>query len=416
MIGEKILQMLISLIVSLLTARYLGPSNYGLINYALSFTAFFASFCTLGINSLMVKEFVDRPEEEGEVLGTALLMRTVSSLLSVLTIICVVSMIDRGEPETILVVCLCSVGMVFQVFDAFRYWFQRHLRSKFTAIATLVAYIATAVYRIILVISGAEVTFFALATSVDYIVLAVFLVIFYKQNGGKRLRFSWKYGKQLLSRSKHFILASLMVSIYAQTDKLMLKQMLDVTQTGYYATATAINTMWCFVLAAVIDSLYPAIMEAHKSGNDQLFKKRNRQLYAIVFYLSVATAILFNLLAELIIYILYGADYLPAAMPLRIVSWYTAFSYLGVARNAWIVSKNQQKHLIKIYVAAAVGNVLLNWVLIPVWGASGAALASLLSQVLTGFLLPFFVKELRPNAHLVLEGILLKGVFEKKKT
>lgn len=416
MIGEKILQMLISLVVSLLTARYLGPSNYGLINYASSFTAFFASFCTLGINSLMVKEFVDRPEEEGEVLGTALLMRTVASLLSALTIICVVSMIDRDEPETILVVCLCSVGMVFQVFDAFRYWFQRHLLSKFTAIATLVAYIATAIYRIVLIVSGAEVTFFALATSVDYVVLAIFLVVFYKQNGGKRLHFSWKYGKQLLSRSKHFILAGLMVSIYAQTDKLMLKQMLDVTQTGYYATATAINTMWCFVLAAVIDSLYPAIMEAHKSGNEQLFEKRNRQLYAIVFYLSVAAAILLNLLAELIIYILYGVAYLPAATPLRIVSWYTAFSYLGTARNAWIVSKNRQKHLITIYVAAAVGNVALNWILIPVWGANGAALASLLSQVLTGFLLPFFVKELRPNARLVLEGILLKGVFEKKKT
>ena len=96
-IGEKMIQMLISLIVGLLTARYLGPSNYGLINYATSFTAFFAAFCNLGINSLLVKELVDRPEKEGEVLGTAIFLRGISSLLSAITIIAVVSIIDADE-------------------------------------------------------------------------------------------------------------------------------------------------------------------------------------------------------------------------------------------------------------------------------------------------------------------------------
>jgi Na+-driven multidrug efflux pump len=63
---------------------------------------------------------------------------------------------------------------------------------------------------------------------------------------------------------------------------------------------------------------------------------------------------------------------------------------------------------------AAMGNVLLNYFLIPVWGANGAALASLIAQILTGFVLPFFVKDLRENAILVLEGILLKNVIPKK--
>lgn len=414
MITQRILQMLISLVVSLLTARYLGPANYGLINYAASFTAFFASFCTLGINSLMVKEFVDHPEQEGQVLGTSLLLRTISSLLSALTIVAIVSIIDRDEPTTIVVTALCSAGMVFQVFDAYYYWFQRRLLSKFTAIATLIAYIATALYRILLMISGADVTLFALATAVDYIVLAIFLVVFYKHRQGQKLSFSWRYGKDLLSRSKHFILAGLMVAIYAQTDKLMLKQMLDVTQTGFYSTATTINTMWCFVLAALIDSLYPSIMEAHKAGDELLFEKKNRQLYAIVFYISIAAAVMFNIFAELVIWILYGSAFLPSAMPLRIVSWYTAFSYLGVARNAWIVSKNKQKYLTPLYFAAAVVNVGLNLLLIPLWGASGAALASLASQILTGFVLPFFIKDLRPNAKLMLEAILLKNVFPSK--
>lgn len=410
MIGEKIIQMLLSLVVGLMTARYLGPSNYGLINYATSFTAFFAAFCNLGINSLLVKELVDRPEKEGEVLGTALVLRGISSLLSAITIMAVVSIIDADEPTTICVVALCSLGMLFQIVNCFNYWFQRHLISKYTAIATLIAYVATAAYRIVLMVTEQNVTLFALATSVDYIVLAVIQIYFYRRCQGQRLSFSWKYGKDLLSRSKHFILAGLMVSIYGQTDKLMLKQMLDVTETGFYSTATTVNTMWCFILAAIIDSVVPSIMEAYKAGNEELFKKKNKQLYAITFYVSMAAAVMFNIFAELVIYILYGKAYMPSAMPLRIVSWYTAFSYLGVARNAWIVSKNRQKHLIKIYVAAAAANVVLNVLLIPVWGASGAAVASLISQILTGLIMPFFIKDLRENAILMTEAVFLRGI------
>ena len=62
MITGKIIEMVIGLLVSLITARYLGPSNYGLISYGIAFTAFFAPVCTLGINSIIVKEFVDNPE------------------------------------------------------------------------------------------------------------------------------------------------------------------------------------------------------------------------------------------------------------------------------------------------------------------------------------------------------------------
>ena len=413
-IGEKIIQMLISLVVGLLTARYLGPSNYGLINYGASFTAFFSAFCTLGINSLLVKELVDNEEDEGKIIGTAIILRAVASALSAITIIATVCVIDRDEPTTIAVVSLCSLGLVFNVFEAFKYWFQRHLQSKFTVVAAFIAYLMTAVYRIFLLATGSSVVWFALATSVDYVCVAIFLFAFYKKNKGPKISFSWNYGKELLSRSKHFILAGLMVSIYGQTDKLMLKQMLSSEEVGFYSTATTVNGMWCFVLAAIIDSLYPAIMEAHKAGREEDFNRKNRQLYAIIFYVSIVVAALFNIFADLAISILYGNDYMPAAMPLRIISWYTAFSYLGVARNAWIVSKNLQKHLTKLYVVAALVNVGLNVFLIPVWGASGAALASLIAQILTGFALLFAIKDLRPNAILMWQAIILKGIKKEK--
>jgi len=68
LIGEKIAQALINLIVSILTTRFLGPANYVLINYGIAYTAFFMSLCTLGINSILVKEFTDKKYDEGTIL------------------------------------------------------------------------------------------------------------------------------------------------------------------------------------------------------------------------------------------------------------------------------------------------------------------------------------------------------------
>lgn len=410
LIGGKILQMLISFFVGLLTARYLGPSNYGIINYANAYIAFFTSLCTLGINSILVKELIDNPNKEGEILGSSILMRIASSFLSALTIISIVAVVDKDEPTTILVVALCSAGVIFHVFDIFHYWFQAQLKSKITSIASLCAYAVTAIYKIYLVVTGKPIEYFALSTSVDYICVALILYICYKKYNGQKLSFSWLTGKRLLSRSCHFILPGLMVAIYGQTDKMMLKQMIGDAEIGYYSTATAICSMWCFVLSAIIDSVYPSIMQANKNGDEKEFERINKMLYAIVFYVSAFVSVVFTVFAELIIMILYGEAYLPAVNPLRIVTWYTAFSYLGVARNAWIVGKNKQKYLIWIYVTAAVANVLLNCLFIPSLGASGAALASLAAQIITIMVAPFFIKPLRRNSILMLEAIFLKGL------
>lgn len=412
-IGGGVANKLLAFIVGIFSARFLGPSNMGLINYAAAYLSFFSALCNLGISSVIIKDFVDHPEEEGKSLGTALGLRAISSLLSGLMIIGVVSIVDRDEPLTIAVVALSCIGLVFQVFDAFNQWFQSKLKSKYVAVATVAAYIAVSAYKIVLLVLGKSVEWFALATSVDYIVIAAFLLIAYKKNNGPKLSFSFKKAKQLLALSSSFIISGLMVSIYASTDKLMLKQMLDEATVGHYGLAVSISTVWVFLLQAVIDSVYPSIIEAY--GRDRHdFDRKNRRLYAIVIYAALFISLMICIFAKPVVGILYGEEYLPAVTPLRIVVWYTAFSYLGVARNAWIVSENKQKYLKYLYISAAVINVVLNFVLIPWLGASGAALASLITQMSTTLLLPALIPALRPNAKLMLEALALKDIFNNK--
>ena len=415
LIGGRIAQMVISLVVGIVSARYLGPSNYGLIGYAAAYTSFFSALCTLGINSVIVKELVHNRDNEGQVLGTAIFLKAISSFLSAICIVGIVCVIDHGETETIVVVALSSLGAIFNVLETFNYWFQSKLQSKVTAIAVFMGYLIMAAYKLFLVITGQSVIFFALATSLDYISVGIILIICYKKYGGAKLGFSWSYGKTLLKTSVHFILPSLMVAIYGQTDKLMLKQMLNEAEIGYYTTAVTICSMWCFVLQAIIDSLYPTIMESYKKGNIEAFNQKNRVLYALVFYISVFVSMLICICAYFIVLILYGEAYLNAVNPLRVVTWYTAFSYLGVARNAWVVCEDKQKYLIWVYSSAAVANVILNFIFIPVFKASGAALASLIAQVITTMVVPFFIKDLRPNAKLMLEAMLLKNILPKRK-
>ena len=336
----------------------------------------------MGLNSIIVKELIDNPDEQGTTIGSAIVLRFLSSVLSAVMIIGIVSIVDKNEPLTIAVVALCTLGLVFHVFEIINFWFQAQYKSKITSLATLIAYVMMSAYKIVILYLQKDVKWFAVATAVDYIVIAIFLLIAYKIYNGQALKFSFARSKALLKSSYHYILSSMMVAIYGQTDKFMLKQMLNESEVGYYSTATAVCGMWVFVLQAIIDSMYPTILRLYSKDEEQ-YKKKNRQLYAIVFYVSVIVSVLFMLFGNIAIKILYGEEFMAASEPLKIVTWYTAFSYLGVARNAWIVSEGKQKYLKYIYAIAAVLNIILNFIFIPLWGASGAAFASLITQVFT---------------------------------
>ena len=413
LIAGKVIHMGLAFLVNLLTARYLGPSNYGLINYAALYTAFFTSLANLGLSSILVKDFVENPQEAGTAVGTSIVLRLLSSTLSAVTIVAIVFFVDAGEHLTLTVVALYSFSLVFQAFDTIRYWFQSRLESKYATIATSIGYAIVSAYKIMLLVLGKDVRWFAISNTIDYAVAALVFLLLYKWRDGPRLRVSFAKAVRLLRESKSFILCSLMVAVYNCTDRFMLKHMLSEAEVGYYAIATSLASVWTFILAAIIDSVFPGIMRAYQSDKEQ-FTQHNRKLYALIFYLSISVSAAITLLAHPAVRILYGVAYLPAVLPMEVITWYTAFSYLGVARNAWVVCESKQKYLTPLYVGSALINVVLNYLLIPRWGAAGAAAASLMTQISTTFVFPLIIKPLRPNGVLMCEAVILKNVFTKK--
>ena len=155
-------------------------------------------------------------------------------------------------------------------------------------------------------------------------------------------------------------------------------------------------------------------METKESGNEELYILRLQQLYTGVSGLCLLGSLFIAVLAEPIVYILYGAEYLGATSALRIVVWCDAFSMIGVARNIWILSENKNKYIKYLLGMGAIVNVVLNALMIPTIGINGAAIATLITQIVTSLIAPLFFKETRVHTFIVLEAFTLKWYRKKK--
>ncbi|MBR3928617.1 MAG: flippase [Clostridia bacterium] len=400
----KAAQSILQLVIGMLSARYLGPSNYGLINYAKSIVAFVMSFAQLGMNSTLVKELIDHPTREGQVLGTSLGMGMMSSFVCTLSVYTFVSIVNAGEPQTILVCLLYSLSMFFQVVELIQYWFHSRLQSKFPSIMALITYVVVSSYKIFLLITGKSVYWFAVVYSIEYGLTGFALLMIYHKRGGQKLQFDLSLVKPLLKRSIPYIWAAMMVTVFHNTDHIMLKFMNGNAENGYYSAAITCASVCQFVFLAVIDSMRPVVVKKKKE-TIQEYENSVSKLYCIIIYLAVLQGIAFTVFADLVVYILYGAEYMASVPVLKILAWQIPFSFMGKIRNVWILVEEKQKCLWKINLAGVLLNVALNYVMIPLWGASGAALASILTQAFTNFGLGFIYKPIRSNNRLMLQGI-----------
>lgn len=406
----RIIQSLLSLIITMVTSRYLGPSNYGLINYAAAIVSFVAPIAQLGLGSIQVQELVDHPEEEGVITGTMLIMSLLSAFFCSIGVISFSFIANKGEIDTIVVCSLYAIVLFFQSAELMQYWYQAKYMSKYASITTLVAYFVISIYKIFLLVKGMGIYWFAIANSIDYIVISVVLIFIYHHIGGKKLEFSWSVGKRMFAKSKYYIIANMMIAIFSQTDRIMLKQMLDSTSTGLYSAAVTCAGLANFVYIAIIDSFRPMIFESYKTS-ELLFKKNMIRLNSIIIYISIFQSFGITLFSKLIIRIIYGIDYIGAANTLAIVSWYTIFSYIGSVRNVWILANSKQKWIWRINSVAAIANVLLNLILIPIFGINGAAIASLATQIFSNVVVTYLIKDIRESSYFMLEGLRLKNVI-----
>lgn len=400
----KLLQSVLNLVIGMITARYLGPSNYGLINYAASITAFFVPLMRLGLTSTLVREFVSDPQNEGGILGTSLVLNIVSSIASIIGISTFSMLAHRNEPETIVVCILYSFTLLFQAAEMSQYWFQAKLLSKFPSVASLAAYVVVSIYKIYILISDKSVYWFSVTHVIEACIVAIVLMLIYRRISHQKLTFSFSLARKLLSASKYYIISGMAVTILQNTDRFMLKMMITDESTGYYSVAATCAGMFAFVYTAIIDSMRPQILQ-QKSVSNEKYEEYLSILYAVLFYTSLIQGVVTTVFADIIVNLLYGAEYLPAVNALRISVWVNAFAYFGSVVSIWILGEGNDKIIVWMGLFGAACNVILNLLLIPRFGASGAAMASLLAQILKNICFCMVNKSLRRTVVIMLNGI-----------
>ncbi len=403
-IGCKIVQSILQLIIGMVSARYLGPSNYGLINYAASIVAFALPIMKLGLDAILVHELVESPEKEGEIMGTSLMLNCLSGILCVGGVTMFATIANFGEPETIVVCFLYSIYVVCAAFEMPQFWFQYKLMSKYSSTIMLIAYVFVSAYKIFLLATQKNIYWFSLSHSVEYTLIGILLWSCYKKKHGQSISVSLQCAKKMLSKSKHYILASLMIVIIQNTDHIMITKMVGKEENGYYSAAITSAVVAQFVFLAIIDSFRPLILSSKKE-NELEYEKHISELYGIVGYLALAQSLVFTIFSPLIINILYGPEYQSAVPILRIIIWQCAFSYVGMIRNIWLLAEEKQKYLPIINLSGVVANIVLNAIMISFWGACGAAFASFSTQVIMNFIFGFIFQPVRKSNQLLLKGM-----------
>ena len=407
MVFVQIYQMVVSLVVGVICARYLGPSNYGIINYVASFVSFFAIVCALGLETVVVKEIVADRDCEGLVLGSSIVMRFAAGVLSMISICAIVFALNGGDETMIIVAFLQSLALLFNSTFVIENWYQADLRSKTPVLIKSFAYTVMSAYKVVLLALGMGVEWFAFATSLDALLIAVLYLVFYRKDGTRPLRFSPKVSERLLSQSHHLMIAYMMAVIYSQMDKIMIGQMIDMGNVGVYAAAATICNMWLFIPKALSDSASPIIMGL-SGKDDEKYKLRLSQLVSGIFWAGVAFALLLSLFSGLVIDILYGADYAGAQEPLMVIIWSTVFSSLSYARSIWMLCEDKQRYTKMIMGWGVAVNFVLNFILIQVFGICGAAFATLATEFVCCAVAPFFYKDIRPYMSILFSGVTLK--------
>ena len=412
LLTEKIIRVVVQLFVGVLLVRYLGPEQYGLYSYAGAFVGLFATISTLGLNGIVVRELVKNNEKRDILLGTAFLLKFIGAFI-VLVLLAMVMNFTSNDRYTNVLIFIIASATIFQSFNVIDFYFQSKVLSRFVVYANFLSLFISSIVKILLILYEAPLIAFAYIILFDSFILASGFLYFYLKNG---LSFaSWRFDKavalSLLRDSWPLIFSGIFVSIFMRIDQVMIKEMLNTKAIGQYAAAVRLSQSWFFIPTVIASSLFPAIVNAKRVSNES-YNIRLQRLFNLLVWLGIAIAIPITFFSDFLVSILYGSAYNETGNVLMIHVWAGVFVGLGVGQSKYFLANNLQKQQFILTVISAFNNVILNYILIPIWGINGAAIATLISFSIGVLVTPLIFKEARIMMKLSYRSfIIYKGIL-----
>lgn len=397
LIADRILRIAGSLVIGIWVARYLGPGDFGLLNFALSFVALFGVVGRLSLDPVAVRELTRHPEKEKEILGSVLRLKLWGSAAAALLVLPAAWLAQPDNPLFIALVAIIAAGILFNATDAIDIFYQARVLSKHVVRVRMYAFLVISIAKVGLILGGFSVVWFALAGTVEVAFAATLMAWAYHRREGKG-RWGWRSGAELrlLKDGWPLVASSLLIIIHTRIDQVMIGQMLNEVQVGLYSAAVSISEAWLFLPGLIVQTVMPYFVNL-RERDPETYHKRLMQLYSAMFWIGAAAGVAAILFGKQLVLLLFGESYAGAYGVLVFTIWTGVFAAQTVARGIWLISENLQVYRLFTNLITVPANVILNYVWIPEYGINGAAAASLVSIGVGSWLVPLLFASLRKS-------------------
>ncbi len=415
--ADNVLRLISVMIVNAWVVRYLGPEQYGTLSFAVAFVALFTPLALLGLPNLVMRDLVEKPDEENVTLGSAFALMLGGAVIGAALAAVGVTWLRPDQPQTQRLVWVIACGLIFQAFTVIEQWFNAQVRARYVVYARNAALLLASAVRVGAILAGASLLVFAAITVIESGLFALALLVVFQRTRGTLTawRAHLERARRLLADSWPLLIEGLAIVVYMRIDQTMLGQMIPgdkgEREVGLYASAVKLSEMWLFVPMAIRTTFFPTIVRS-KSLSPAEYRQRIQRLFNLMVLLSYGVAIPTTILAPFIIRSFYGGDFRDAAPMLAILIWAGVWVSLGQVRSAVVQSENRQILTLRASILGAVANVLLNLVLIPPLGGVGSAIATTVSYGVQAYLSSFLFPVLVPLGKMQTRALVYPNPFE----
>ena len=342
MMGEKVVKMLSQLVMMVLMARILGPEELGNLMYCFAIASAFIFLNTLGLDSLLVKVFVERVNKQYSFLKHALVLRVIGAICSIVLINFAGYWLVSGDAHLLLF--LISLYHLFMPFNVYEWFYQAQGRGDLSAYGLITGHLSGFAFRLACLFLGGELIWLGIAYIVEMAAMAC-CYIFIARNIEKHStqikqvpKLSAQRMINLLKDASPLILSGALVLLYMKVDQLMLGYMVDAKEVGIYVAATRLSEAWYFIGLTLIGVYFPKLLETKKQFGllayyKEIINKGRWLIWGAILLASITT-----LVSTPLIYFLYGKSYQASADVLTLTIWAVPFVYLGATSTKMYVA------------------------------------------------------------------------------
>lgn len=382
LIADKILRLGLGLIVWMLLARHLGPAVFGQWSFAIAFAALFAVVAGLGFDGVLQRELLSENADMPGLLGTAVVLRFSAGCLSAVVCVSLAWFYRSAQPEVVALVGLNSLVFLLQFYQVVEYLFQARMQNFYTVVALNIAFIFTTLIRIIFLWYEVSLLWFG-ATLVIEACLAGILMYWASQRVNLEL-YRWRFDRtialRLLSQSWPLLFSGMAVILYMRLDQIMLASMVGDEAVGQFSAAVRLSEVWYFVPGAILAAAFPVLLAKRKQGK-QAYEYYLQVLYDVMAWGGLFVAVIVSFTAPWIVERIYGQEYSDVASIWQLQTWAGISVAMSYVHGKWLLAEGLQRIGLFYTLTGCIVNFNINLLLIPQFGAEGAALATLATQI-----------------------------------